>query len=415
VSPAAGVAGALVLLLLAACNRGGGQDDAAAREALSRYRAEAHLLTAESLLAAQQLQQAVQKLETQPSADTLKAAREAWRAARIPYSRSEALRFGNWFVDNADEQLNAWPVDEGLLDYVADDYSASPTNPWARLNLVSAPDVLELAGQRLVTTPMQRIVPKTLQAMGDMETQVATGYHAIEFLLWGQDRDPLGPGARPWTDFAIDAADCTSGNVRAPLRHCQRRSRLLSSLLELLVQDLERLQAQWAATPGSYGDRLVQGDVEQGLRRALFGLAAMSGEELAGERLQVALLSGAQEEEQDCFSDDTHRSLLHNGEGIERLYRRTLAGYARQRAPAQAQVLEAAFDRSRSALLAIHAAGEAGYSFDRLIGEERARGEPLLQAAVDALTQQAAAIEALGEALVPGMLNPAAASTDAAR
>ena len=35
------------------------------------------------------------------------------------------------------------------------------------------------------------------QAAGgaDVETNVATGYHAIEFLLWGQDLNGTGPGA----------------------------------------------------------------------------------------------------------------------------------------------------------------------------------------------------------------------------
>jgi putative iron-regulated protein len=400
-------------LLLAACQGGGNREDAG-REALGRYRGQAHALATESLQGARRLHAAVLELEAAPAPASLEAARAAWRAARVPYSRSEALRFGNWFVDEADEWLNAWPVDEGLLDYVADDYSASATNPWARLNLVAAPDAIELNGQRFATAPMQRIVPKSLQAMGDMETQVATGYHAIEFLLWGQDRNPHGPGDRPWTDFDATAR-CTSGTQPAPARQCSRRARLLVSLLELLIQDLERLQAQWADTPGSYGDRLVQGDVAHGLRRALFGLAAMSGEEMAGERLQVALLSGVQEEEQDCFSDDTHRSLLHNGEGVELLYRQSLADYARRHAPAQAKELEAALEDSRRALLALHAAGEAGQGFDRLIGEERDIGQPLLQAAIDALARQALAIEALGAVLAPGPLNPAAPSAAGTR
>jgi putative iron-regulated protein len=45
---------------------------------------------------------------------------------------------------------------------------------------------------------------------------VATGYHAIEFLLWGQDLNGTGPGAgnRPWTDYS--RTECSNG-------HCDRR------------------------------------------------------------------------------------------------------------------------------------------------------------------------------------------------
>ena len=35
----------------------------------------------------------------------------------------------------------------------------------------------------------------TLQEAGGIEANVATGYHAIEFLLWGQDLHGTGPGA----------------------------------------------------------------------------------------------------------------------------------------------------------------------------------------------------------------------------
>ena len=33
------------------------------------------------------------------------------------------------------------------------------------------------------------------------ETNISTGWHAIEFLLWGQDLSATGPGARPATDY----------------------------------------------------------------------------------------------------------------------------------------------------------------------------------------------------------------------
>ncbi len=404
----------VAVCVVAACARPA--PEAEARTVLDGYRQIAHAVYADSLTAVVHLQKAVEQLRQQPSAAALAAAQSSWRAARVPYSHSEALRFGNWFIDEADGQINPWPVDEGFLDYVADDYAASPTNPQARLNLIAAPDRLLLAGQPFATTPMQRIVLKGAQQASDVESNIATGYHAIEFLLWGQDRSATGPGARPWTDYALSAADCTDGLKAAPLRHCQRRGLALAAAAAILHQDLERLAAQWSAMPGSYGDRLVRGDINTGLRRMIFGLATMSGEELAGERIQVALLSGAQEDEQDCFSDDSHHSLHHNGQGIRAFYQGrygslqlpSLAALARHREPALAAQLDAAFAASDAALQAIRSAGESGETFDRLIDPAHPQGTALLQAAVGALQTQAVLLEQLGHALQLGPLNPRA-------
>src|SRR3546814_14254455 len=63
-----------------------------------------------------------------------------------------------------------------------------------------------------------------------VEANVATGYHAIEFLLWGQDLNGTGPGAgnRPASNFST--ADCTGGS-------CERRGEYLKVATELLIDD----------------------------------------------------------------------------------------------------------------------------------------------------------------------------------
>ena len=42
----------------------------------------------------------------------------AWIAARVPYQQTEVYRFGNRIVDDWEGRVNAWPLDEGLIDYV---------------------------------------------------------------------------------------------------------------------------------------------------------------------------------------------------------------------------------------------------------------------------------------------------------
>ena len=84
---------------------------------------------ADTLAAAVKLRASIQAFLAKPNAETLDAARKAWRAARIPYMQTEAYRFGNKIVDDWEKKVNAWPLDEGLIDYVAGEYGTdSPEN-----------------------------------------------------------------------------------------------------------------------------------------------------------------------------------------------------------------------------------------------------------------------------------------------
>ena len=42
--------------------------------------------------------------------------------------------------------------------------------------------------------------------------------------------------------------------------------------------------------------------------------------ELAGERMNIALLTNSQEDEHSCFSDNTHRDIFLNAEGIQNAF-----------------------------------------------------------------------------------------------
>ena len=193
----------------------------------------------DSLATAKHLKSAVDALIAAPSAESLAAARDAWRAARIPYQQTEVYRFGNAIVDEWEGRVNAWPLDEGLIDYVDANYGTeSDENTLYTANVIANPSI-EINGATVDASDLSPgFLSGTLQEAGGIEANVATGYHAIEFLLWGQDLNGTGPGAgaRPYTDF--DVANCTGGN-------CDRRGRYLSSATALLVADLEEMVANW--------------------------------------------------------------------------------------------------------------------------------------------------------------------------
>ena len=255
----------------------------------------------DSLAAAEELDRAIGELVKSPSAANLEAARTAWYAAREPYLQTEAYRFYDGPIDHEpkgddDEEgpeglLNAWPLDENYIDYVADD---------AEAGIVNDPSV-EISKEELAA----------LNAQGG-EENIATGYHAIEFLLWGQDRSETGPGARPHTDYV------TGNGGTAETQ--DRRGEYLTAVSSLLVDNLQSLVDAWKPDEDNYRAELEGLEEGQALERILTGMIILSGFETGGERLQTALDTGEQEDEHSCFSDNTTRDMVQDVRGIQNVY-----------------------------------------------------------------------------------------------
>ncbi len=203
-------------------------DQAAARAVVGHYASLASAVFDDALVTAQALQQAIDALLAAPSDATLKAAREAWLAARIPYMQTEVFRFGNPVVDDWEGQLNAWPLDEGLIDYVAGDYQHALGNPGATANIIANTEI-QVGEDKLDVSAITGELLASLNELGGSEANVATGYHAIEFLLWGQDLNGSQPGAgnRPASDYLVGEG-ATGG-------HNERRREYLKAATALLV------------------------------------------------------------------------------------------------------------------------------------------------------------------------------------
>lgn len=370
-----------------------------AKAVLGHYADIAQATYQDSLTAAKALDAAVGALVAKPSQETLEAARAAWKAARSPYQQSEAFRFGNPIVDDWEGKVNAWPLDEGLIDYVDPSYGAeSDDNALYTANVIARKEI-EIDGKKVDAS---KITPEflsgTLQEAGGIESNVATGYHAIEFLLWGQDLNGTGPGAgnRPYTDF--DVANCTGGN-------CDRRAAYLTSASDLLVTDLEEMAADWGPD-GPARKAVVDADPKAGLTAILTGLGSLSYGELAGERMKLGLLLHDPEEEHDCFSDNTHNSHLNDVVGIRNVYSGVykridgsllqgpaIANLVKAADPAVDVELAAKIDMTIAALEAVAKRAENGEAYDQMIGEGNAEGGKSVQGAIDALIAQTKTIE----------------------
>lgn len=314
--------------------------------------------------AAVELRDAIESFVTNPSEAGLEAARRAWLDAREPYGQTEAFRFYDGPIDNPESgpegQLNAWPMDEAYVDYVEGMPDVGIINDAASYPTIDAELLSELNEQ-------------------GGETNIASGYHAIEFLLWGQDLSDDGPGARPWTDYDSSGAGTASNQ--------DRRGTYLLAAADLLEADLESLVAAWDASDSSnYRAQFLAEAPEEIVRRMLLGIGSLSGAELAGERIEVALATQDQEDEHSCFSDNTHRDIVTNALGIQNVY---LGRYGGSEGPslydlvatrdqALADRLAAEIQASVDAALAIPA------PFDRAIVEHR----EAVEATVDALRVQ---------------------------
>lgn len=366
-------------------------------EVVKHYIEVGHAKYEDALITAKALDKAVDAFLAKPSDDTLKAARAAWIAARVPYLQTEVYRFGNPIVDEWEGKVNAWPLDEGLIDYVDASYGTeSDSNAFYTANVIANPK-LSVNGEEIDASKITPEFIRSLHEAGEVEANVATGYHAIEFLLWGQDLNGTGPGAgnRPYTDY--DKANCTHGN-------CDRRADYLKSATTLLVQDLEEMTADWTAD-GPAAKTLTD-DPQAGLVAILTGMGSLSYGELAGERMKLGLLLHDPEEEQDCFSDNTYNSHLNDAIGIAGAYNGTytridgtkmtgasLHDLVKDKDPALDSEMTAKLDKTLAAMNTMAERGRKVEAYDQMIAEGNKEGNAVVQAAIDGLIDQTKTIE----------------------
>jgi len=368
----------------------------------------AHAKYSDALDAAKALDAAIDALIAKPGDDTLKAAREAWLKSRVPYQQTEAYRFGNPIVDEWEGKVNAWPLDEGLIDYVDPSYGTeSDENALFVANVIANPK-LEIAGKAIDATTITPEVLQELHEAGGVEANVATGYHAIEFLLWGQDLNGTGAGAgnRPATDY--DTANCTNGN-------CDRRAAYLKAASSLLVSDLQDMVKAWS--PDGDATKNVTADPKAGITAMLTGMGSLSYGELAGERMKLGLLLHDPEEEHDCFSDNTHNSHYYDVVGIQTVYTGeytrpdgskltgpSLHELVAEKDAALDKEMTTKLDASHTAFKALVDRAEGGEAYDQMIGEGNAEGNKVVQTAIDSLIDQTKTIERVITALDLGKI-----------
>lgn len=250
-----------------------------------------HASYVDSLNLAKNMQETINAFMESPSAESLEKAKQSWIDSRFPYLQTEVYRFYGGPIDDEDGPeglLNAWPMDESYVDYV----KGSPKS-----GIINNPADYPEITQELLLSLNEK----------EGEENISCGYHAIEFLLWGQDFNSDGPGNRPFTDYTTAA-------------NAERRKEFLKVTVNLLIENLQSLVDDWAPDQTNYRNDFVNSQPKESFQKILMGMTLLAGFELAGERILVAYESKAQEDEHSCFSDTTHNDSIYDIVGIKNVW-----------------------------------------------------------------------------------------------
>lgn len=414
----------------------------------------------DAITTAQALKSALTALRADPTETTLQAAKDAWLASREPYGQTEVYRFRLSPIDStnyADEDgpegdINAWPLGEALIDYVnvdtgnsADDFGDDQVG--VTTNAVGINNNGALTEADAETDNTNNIIGDTSIAINaallantataDDEHDVIAGYHAIEFLLWGQDLNNNAtitvPEDRTQAVKTHDATNLATGGQR-PLSDfvstqandaADRRHQYMEVAVDKLIADLQQVRDGWvegASYRTAFTSVTDETEAKQKLAEILTGMGTLSEGELAGERMQIAFSANSQEDEHSCFSDNTHRDIWLNAEGVSNSYYGDYAGYDSDLDGVDDVTtnavngygiddylqdaglttlksdIEAALTDTEAAYVAIDAAARAGRPVDVLITEPKTSSNPMYPAIIS-LNSQSSLIQQLADEL----------------
>ena len=372
-------------------------------EVLVNYSNIAEAKYKDALTLAKQMHNSIEKFIKDTNESNFKKVKDSWLLARTIYQQTEVFRFGNPIVDDWEGKVNAWPLDEGLIDYVDNTNYYPSENDFSNFNVI-ANRKLKVEGELIDASVINaNLLSSKLHEIGGNEANVAIGYHAIEFLLWGQDLNGTqkGSGKRAYTDFNLK--NCTNNN-------CDRRREYLLAASQLLIKDLLYIQSVWSSEGQARLDLL--NDKENGIKRILIGMGSLSYGELAGERMKLGLMLHDPEEEHDCFSDNTHNSHYYNVVGIKNVFlgeyktidEKIISGPSISSLLSDAdnalnKKTKKSINKTLKSMKKIVKSANRGNTYDMLIAEGNEKGNKLIQNAVDSLIKQSKNIELAAVAL----------------
>jgi putative iron-regulated protein len=285
----------------------------------------------DALSDAKKMQTALKNFTENPTEENFEKAKNSWLQARESYGTTEVFRLSNGPVDAEDGWvlekykapeglMNAWPLDEAGIDYTRPDDNLEAENVTGTII------GLDFKLEETEISEISHITKENLESINEAggDANVFTGYHAIEFLLWGQDQDYAGIGTHPTapSEGALVAGERPLSDYTADA-NSEARKTYLNASVELLVENLETMVDAWETNQsGNYREAFLGNgsnaiETDDALRDVIAGIGTFIKSELANERMAVAIQTPSEEDEHSCFSDNTHRDIAQNYEGFK--------------------------------------------------------------------------------------------------
>src|SRR6478735_2020052 len=369
-------------LLSAGCSSDEGSTGASRAAVVANYSANLYRAYSDSVEDAKAFQKHITAFLADPTDATLGAARDSWLASREHYMLTEGARFYDGPIDGTKENyealLNSWPLDEAFIDYASKDGVVNED-----VGIVNMPEVLpEITREGLAS----------LNGSGDEPENVSVGYHAVEFLLWGQALEDVGPGKRPATDYVIDG----------PSKNPARRAEYLRVAVDGIISHLQDVRDAWQPSATYRVEFEKESNPSDSLTRIFTGLANFSKGELGSQRIGAAYESKNRHDQHDCFSSETLVDYERDARGIQAMY---LGDYDDKNGPGLDELVRAAdpeldADLKKKLQASIDAIVAIPKPFEEAIaGDDDSPGRKAIQAALTALYEQGDAFGAAAAAI----------------
>jgi putative iron-regulated protein len=216
---------------------------------------------------------------------------QAWRLAYDSFLSSLIFSYlpiqdpPDWYSQEIDYkrllmQLDSWPIEGGYIDYIKEYPFSGIVN-----DLTLDIDEETIRSQHGFTDP----------------TNASLGYHALEFMLWGNTGQrsthdffpqentapvPSSDGGHTSDLTNFDTMRQAEARDLKPQNHNRRRqyTRLLS---ELLQKDLHRIQRRWEPSSGYYAKLLQESKAENTLQAAFIAAQDLISKELLSKRFTL--------------------------------------------------------------------------------------------------------------------------------
>ncbi len=254
-----------------------------------------------------QLQSSIHTFISETTNENLDLARQAWLAAHSGYELTTLDRYFAIQVLNEAKglellqlqyQINHWPIIPGYIDYV-DGYPDS--------GIVH--DINVALNQETLR-----------QQHGAFDvSEVALGFHVIEFLLWGAPKDS---GTRPTDDYEaieeLSQAEAENGYTLDQLGNNRRRV-LLSITADTLLEDFGKLEALWVEQQPQIRQSIESSSGSEVIVILADSMVAMLTEELLLRSLYPMLNGNYSEGIQSPYSQSTQNAVSIQLSGLERL------------------------------------------------------------------------------------------------